>query len=791
MAPGSTDHGRITDHEPTRAAGSTVRRISFAGLLLLLALSVFTLVDLRPPDPAPESAPASEFSAERAFAHVERIAVAPHPAGTAEHARVLDHVVGALDDLGLDPEVHESIGISPIAYTGTAPVGRVRNVVAVIEGTEPTGTILLAAHYDSVSSGPGANDDAVGVAAVLETARALTEADTPPRNDVVLLLTDAEEAGLLGAEAFTEDHPLGASDGVVLNHEARGAGGTVMLFRTTPGSGDLVRLFAESAPHPAGDSLLEELFAVMPNDTDFTAFREGGLTVLDFAYAGRGAYYHSALDTPENVDPRTLQQMGANTLAFSRALAAEDLTPRTVDGAGEPDLAYFNVPPGRLVHFPVSWALPLAAVALLSGVVLVAAARRRGLVTIPRVLASTLLTPVLLGAGAAVGLGFWQVLIAVRPGLARVPTGSPYEPVWLAVAAVLIGVALAALWFLLWRRWLGAHALMFGGLLVLGVFGVLVAAVAPGASSFLVLPVLAASGGGLIALVADPESPWRPVFWTVGLVPTAVLLHTAAWGTLEQGMAEGVVVTLPLLVAGLLLSAPLVDLLWPLRRAALVPMAALVTAAATAVAGLAVNTHDAARPLPARLAYTLDADTGTAVWAVPLDEGETEIAAADWAGGYVSEEVVDLPVPGLGWSRARVGEAVPVDLPAPELEVVADSEEDGERRIALELFSPRAAETIGLYFAEDSDRVREVTVEGREVRLIPDDSGRLGARFHAPRTDRPVEMELVVAPGPLRVTVKDGTSVPSALAEIPGYGPPPEEYFLLFSEVSVFTTHEL
>ena len=103
-------------------------------------------------------------------------------------------------------------------------MARVRNVVAVLPGTEPTGRLFLMAHHDSVETGPGAADDAAGVAALLEAVRALT-AGEPLRNDVVVVLTDAEEACLCGAAAFAGLHPLADAGGVVLNLESRGTGG--------------------------------------------------------------------------------------------------------------------------------------------------------------------------------------------------------------------------------------------------------------------------------------------------------------------------------------------------------------------------------------------------------------------------------------------------------------------------------------------------------------------------------------------------------------------------------------
>lgn len=53
-----------------------------------------------------------------------------------------------------------------------------------------------------------------------------------PKNDIVILISDAEELGLLGAGAFVEHHPWAKDIGLVLNFEARGSGGpSYMLYQ--------------------------------------------------------------------------------------------------------------------------------------------------------------------------------------------------------------------------------------------------------------------------------------------------------------------------------------------------------------------------------------------------------------------------------------------------------------------------------------------------------------------------------------------------------------------------------
>ena len=114
-----------------------------------------------------------------------------------------------LRGLGLSPEVQDTVSVEGgelSASAGGVGLAHVRNVVALIPGTASTGRVFLVAHYDSAQVAPGGNDDAAGTATLLETARALTSG-ARPRNDVVLVLTDAEEACLCGAKAFVDQHP--------------------------------------------------------------------------------------------------------------------------------------------------------------------------------------------------------------------------------------------------------------------------------------------------------------------------------------------------------------------------------------------------------------------------------------------------------------------------------------------------------------------------------------------------------------------------------------------------------
>lgn len=251
-------------------------------LAVLLAIAALALFALRPPKGRGLDAPPNEFSAARAISVLQPIAERPHPLGSEENARVRQYLLAALRNLGAEIRVEETAG----SYNRGRLVrgGRVTNIVATIRGSAPTRALMLAAHYDSVPEGPGAADDGAGVSVILETLRAL-RSELPLRNDLLILISDGEEAGLLGASGFAADHPeLSAQIGVVLNLEARGSSGPVLMFETSEENGWLIKEFARAAAYPMGSSLLYSIYKTLPNDTDLTPLKRAGLNGFNFAF---------------------------------------------------------------------------------------------------------------------------------------------------------------------------------------------------------------------------------------------------------------------------------------------------------------------------------------------------------------------------------------------------------------------------------------------------------------------------------------------------------------------------
>src|SRR6185369_4304652 len=165
----------------------------------------------------------------------------PHPIGSVSHAQVRDYILGNLTEMGLSPTV-QKVPVVNQRPTGTIAGGTIENIVAKLDGTNNHQAIMLVSHYDSVPNSFGASDDGFGVSVMLETLRAI-KTRGQLRNDVIFLFSDGEEVGLLGAKAFMDEHPWARHVGLVLNFEARGNSGPVVLFETSPNNQDLIYEF--------------------------------------------------------------------------------------------------------------------------------------------------------------------------------------------------------------------------------------------------------------------------------------------------------------------------------------------------------------------------------------------------------------------------------------------------------------------------------------------------------------------------------------------------------------------
>ena len=679
--------------------------LTLLGLVLLCTLLVRNAA--RPPAPVPASAPPTEFSAERAMGHVREIARRPRLVGSAEHARVREYLLAELRALGLAPEVQEATGVG----TRYPLAGRVKNVIARMPGVRSGGlAVVLMAHYDGVGGSPAASDDAAGTAAILETLRAL-KAGPPLANDVIALITDGEEPGLLGAAAFVREHRWAKDVGVILNFEARGTGGRSYMFETGPGNLDVVRVLRH-VPDVSATSLSVTVYRMLPNDTDLSELAVLGRPALNFAFADGVERYHTAHDDVAHLDPGSLQHHGLQALALTRAFGNEPL-PRPETG----DAVFFDLPLIGLVVYPEPWALPLAIMAatlVLAAVLRVSRRDHRWLRSLALGTFASLCAVVLAGAVAmAVGNAIGRAHESVGWGGAPSFRGIYAAAIGVLAVAVAFGCYAAA------RRWGSAMGLHAGALVVGAVATVLVSLRLPGVSFLFVWPLLATTIAAHVGLRAPVgtrgDAGASPVtdsgVWIATAVAAAVLVPViyaisavllGAFG--PGGVAAAVLTALLAWLVAPQLESLAAGHLWRATGAAVVGAATLFAV------GVATVRSSPEHPTPSTVVYAMDADASNG-WLVTRGIPSAAYLRADTTSAASAPDwVTEIRASG---GRPTYASRPRAAIEPPVADMIADSTNAGLRAMTLRL---RAAPgTAALAIRVRGPRVVRASVDGRAI----------------------------------------------------------------------------
>lgn len=653
----------------------------------------------RPIPPLGTDAPPRVFSSGRALIFLRELVGngAPHPTGSAEGARVRDAIVKRLTTLGYSTELQAGL-----VCNDEGVCGNVVNVVATLGPVAgDADAVLLSAHYDSVPAGPGASDNGAGVATVIEIARILPLLPRP-RHPVVLLLNEGEEAGLLGARLFLQEHPLSRRVKAAVNLEARGTSGASLMFETGGANAWAMRLYASAIPRPAANSIYYLAYKLLPNNTDFTLFKSAGYQGFNFAFIGNAGRYHTPLDTLANASPSSVQHQGENALAALLALAnAENLRPP----AGES--VFFDVFARVLLAWPADLSLPAAVGATLLVSALAVILLRRRVVTSAEIIAGCAGAAGVVVSGVAVTAGLLALLI----GVGKVPpidaASWMAHPLPMTVAAAAVAFAAAGGVGVLLARRAGFWGFWTAAASLFAWLSIGTAAFIPAASFVFLAPALAAGTAALPCAwsFANARTPsgWAMDF--AGLLPALAIF-------------AAVLPLLPLAYTALgSLAWPISTLVLSVAAAALLPLLAaanrrgrqgfLMLAALTAVGGTALTvvlpTYSAEWPQRINFEYWLDADTGQATWLAESASGRLPEPIAR-AGHF--DPAVRSRFPGNSLLRFHA--------PAPRLELAAPELTMTSRPIPaahyeLLLTSPRGAPEAVVIFPA-SRRIDAITV---------------------------------------------------------------------------------
>jgi hypothetical protein len=584
------------------------RGLLIAGLGAALLVGL-TLDAYRTPAALGLDAAPTVFSATRAREILKELVGdgVPHPMGSAADARVRDLIVKRLTALGYRTELQTGLSCNDFGACGTPT-----NIVAIRGEFSGTDAVMLAAHYDSVPAGPGASDDGVGVANLLEIARVLSVMPQL-KHPIVLLVTDGEEGGLLGASLFTREHPLAKRIWAAVNMDTRGVSGPSLMFETGTANAWLMRLYGASTLEPITNSLCYVIYKTLPNNTDFTIFKASSYQGFNLAFIGDVAYYHTPLDNFENASPSTMQHQGANALSGLLALAdAADLSPPAADSL------FFDVLARTVIVWRIGFVLP----ASLAALILLAAATvlliHKGYLSYAHAAYGFLgaLANVLLGGAISVGV------LALLRFLGRLP---PIQgPSWIAhplamhvgfAALTLLTTTAVATWF---ARRAGFWGFWFGAGMLAALLSLATALYIPAAGYVVLLAALAAVLGFVPSAWAFTQgrrpSPGAADFAVLfpGLIAFALLLPLLLLLYPALGAPAWAIGTTTLCVTAAFLLPLLGNATRPVRQRLTVIAAA--TTFGTICITVLLPTYSERWPQRVNVEYWVDADSGRAHW---------------------------------------------------------------------------------------------------------------------------------------------------------------------------------
>lgn len=686
---------------------TTGRTFGVVGVIYIVLLSAAALYQAGPPREVSAGAGAEVFSSGRAMKQLEEIGRSPHPLGSSEHARVREYIVRELSSVGLEPEVQSAVAVNA-KNSQTLRAATVHNVITRLKGTGGREAVLLVAHYDTVPNSPGAGDDGSAVATLLETLRAL-KSSPALKNDVIVLFTDGEEVGSLGAMAFVEEHPYVRDVRVVLNFEARGSDGPVFMFETSSQNNWLIEEFAKAAPYPRANSLAGEIYRLLPNDTDLTVFKDAGLPGLNFANIDGVMRYHTRADNLSNVDERSLQHRGSYALALSRHFGNLDFPKQS---AG--DAVYSDVLGLVFVSYSAKWVLPLVVLAAALFVAVVALGWRRGRLTIAGVALGVVAFVLTVVSAAAIAGFLWWSISSAQRWAGRGLQDDFYQGKLYFAGLSIICVATAIALYQWFQRKTSLEELTVGAQGCCLVLLVAAGLFLQGGSYLLAWPLMFSSVAlGLVFMMRrEPKTSFSRFLVLALCVAPGILLLVPISYSVFVAVGLGMVWAVAALVGiSLGLLVPHFGLMAGLGRLRVPAMVALIGVGLLLLAGLAFN-FDGRHPRTNNVFYVLNADTGQAIW------GSTERAADEWTGQFFGD----------GTERGSITEYMPlyggaflkhaaqaIDRQPTQVRVLDDSSNDsGVRtlRMNIEPSQPGAGVWV---MADAKAEVLSAAINGKRV----------------------------------------------------------------------------
>ncbi|MDA9803861.1 M20/M25/M40 family metallo-hydrolase [Flavobacteriaceae bacterium] len=664
---------------------------SLASFLLIVGLVYYSFFSLMPQKGSPSSVEETKFSTERALIPLKEITKAPHYIGTKEHARVRNYLIGQLEELGLETQVQEGFVINPKWKSLDKP----KNIIAKIQGSENRKSLLLLSHYDSaLTPSYGASDAGSGVVTILETLRAYKASGKKPKNDIIVLFTDAEEVGLDGARLFVNNHPWAKNIGIALNFEARGSGGpSNMIVETNGGNKNLIKAFMEAdVKFPVASSLMYSIYKMLPNDTDSTVLREGAdIDGFFFAFIDDHYDYHTANDTYDNLDVNTLQHQGEYLLPLVHYFGDSDLNQlKSLD-----DHVYINLPFFKMVSYPFTWVFPMLLVAIVLFIGLIIYGLRKRVLTgngIVRGFIPFTLAMIFCGI-----LGFygWKLILLIYPQYQEIQQGFTYNGHTYISFFVLLSLGVLFGIYYKFSKKINVANLLIAPLIFWILINIGVAIYLKGAA-FFIIPVFL----GLLSLwiLIRKDRPNLILLTIIGSIAIFIFAPLVQFFPVGLG--------LKMLVGSCLFTALLFGILLPVIgfykfKKTLAMLFVMVASLFFIKAHLSSN-FSPNRQKPNSLVYYHDADNNKNYWATydqELDDWTKEYLgnSPEPASSYISYASGSKYAKGYKFANVAPNKNIPIFKTVLHKDTVINQ----YKEVSFTIFPQRAVNQISLYTAEE------------------------------------------------------------------------------------------
>jgi hypothetical protein len=290
------------------------------------------------PPRQPLAALPETFSKEKMMETVRALATAEsgeRMVGAAGEAAAA-FIAGRFLAIGLHPGADGGPGNGYLQAVDDGQAGA-SNVLGLLPGSRSPGeTLVVGAHYDGVDGNrPGADDNASGVAVLVELARVLA-AGPPPDRTILFVAFAGEEAGRIGSKSFLSRVPQRSDTRytAMVNLDTVGRLGKGKLLVLGGSSAKEWVHILRGAGYLAGVEtamVTEELDA-----SDDASFREAGIPAIQL-FTGPHADYHRPSDTPDKIDTDGLVKVASvakEVIEYLAGKGAKLTPPGTASGPG-------------------------------------------------------------------------------------------------------------------------------------------------------------------------------------------------------------------------------------------------------------------------------------------------------------------------------------------------------------------------------------------------------------------------------------------------------------------------